>query len=147
MQQLPTWTSFPPVSFKSSRSQFFGLHLGVSQAKPIQMDHLPSPTPGFSNTINGFTTPSHSVIYASNFQNVLHIALSINHIQIITTFMLILATNSNSISLPFPPPLNPSASGFYSATLHHALVTANAFALCPHSPSFPSPGYVREATG
>ena len=99
-------------SFQEFQMPIFWSPLGCLASKTYANE-----SPSLTHPMNGFTTPPHSVIYARNFQNILHITLSINHIQIFTTCILTLATNSTS--LPFPPPPKPSVSGFHSASLHH----------------------------
>lgn len=56
----------------------------------------PAPPPVLSNTTNGFTILSHSVLYARNVWSIL-VPPCINYSQITTTFSLSLRTNSVSL--------------------------------------------------
>lgn len=132
-QQLPTGASFHIISFKSPDVNSL-VSTRVSHKEDLSQGITFPPSPRGSRTLGMVSRPHPTqVIYARNFQNMLHITLSKNHIQIITTLILTLATKLNLS--PFPS--SPQALCPASTKYHKGLGESKQLCTLPLHPSLP----------
>lgn len=143
-QQLPTGASFHLISFKSPDVNSL-VSTRVSHKEDLSQGITFRPSPRGSRTLGMVSRPHPTqVIYARNFQNMLHITLSKNHIQIITTLILTLATKLNLSPFPSSPQaLCPASTKYHKGPGE----SKQLFALYLCTPACLSSGYVCKVTG